>query len=95
MSTKLVDLEALAEELLALQPDPRRSITDAYEGFYDLMRRYGIKRGTQCYDEAGNPTSIEMNNFAWTLCARMFASLVQDACQEIELSLTTPDDLLV
>ena len=63
-------MSAVAKDIIQLKFKPRMTLKQVEAVFYRIMRKHGIKRGT----EEGH--GVVRDNFEWTICEELFLSRV-------------------
>jgi hypothetical protein len=72
MKVKRTNTFKVAKEIINIKFDSKMTINQCMKKFFDIMRKYGIKQGT----EVGN--SIIQDNFDWTMCYTLFIRCLRD-----------------
>jgi hypothetical protein len=80
-------MNEISSDIIAIKPDNDKSISDLWNEFYDVMRKYGIKQGTK----SGN--GILTNNFEWTMCVNLFVASITNSITLNQMMEDTPEDL--
>jgi hypothetical protein len=77
----------IAKDIINIEINLSKSIYDALNDFYDVMRKYNIKQGTQ----VGN--GVLGNNYEWTICITLFYDQFMQKMQLERLFCNIPEDL--
>jgi len=85
----------IAEEIITLQISSKDSLKDIFDKFFSIMRKYGIKKGLQQYNDDGEETGILFDNFEWTLYKQLLFSTLESHInmQTLFGELKPPEDL--
>lgn len=62
----------IAQEIIDIKFITNKTIGILVKEFYAIMRKHGIKQGTQQYNEAGEKAGILTDNPEWTLFEQFF-----------------------
>jgi hypothetical protein len=60
------------KDVQAIKFDKSQTINDTLNSFYDVMRKYGIKKGIPHYDKDLKLVSRTMNTPEWVICMNAF-----------------------
>lgn len=70
-------------------------VKELKNGFYEIMRKYGIKQGTPSFDAKGKKIGRNCNTPEWVMCETLFWTLLQDRIElDSIFSFDLPEDLM-
>lgn len=81
-------MEAVSKEIISFRFKSSMTFREAMNGFYSIMRKYGIKRGTKIKGGA-----VIRNNPEWSMCWILFLSQLESFVNFEELMQDGPNDL--
>jgi hypothetical protein len=87
MTTVIEFMSNVAKEIIDIKPDSEKTMSDLWNEFYDIMRKYGIKQGTKT-PQGG----CLCNNSEWTMCVTLFLQCVTGSIQ-LDEWFNVPEDL--
>lgn len=68
------DMRKISQEIVGLKFEHTNTIQECFDMFYKIMRKHGVKRGTQTFHADGSKGGINQANFEWTICKELFKS---------------------
>ncbi len=84
------NLEAVAQDLLAINIKPTYPYNYLMQKFYTVMRKHGIKQGTWCKNGIGR----QCDSAEWSICSVFFHKLIDDSKIFQQITSKVPQDLM-
>lgn len=82
-------MNGIAKEIITMKLTNRDTFKTIYNRFYKIMRKYGIKQGT----ESKNGNSVLRNNYEWTMCWTLLKSNIDSKVTLDSIFLDVPKNL--
>jgi len=68
----MTKMEKVAKDLVAIKFAKGDTMADCMEKFFDILRKYNIRKSTPLFDDAGEVVAMQGNNFDYTMCEALF-----------------------
>lgn len=70
-------MEKVAKDLIAIKFAKGDTLADCMEKFFDILRKYNIRKSTPLFDDSGEVVAMQGNNFDYTMCEALFYDRVR------------------
>ena len=87
-------MKEVAKDIIEINIEDSDTVKDLLDKFYDVMRKHGIKKGTQSVNDEGEEVGVLMNNYEWTMAWELFLVRVHDFFN-FKTMLEVPKDVFV
>lgn len=89
-----LDMRKVSKEIIEMKFKNTDTLGQCRNKFYEIMRKNGIKKGTQTFNPDGTKGGITQNNFEWTMCEKLFEDRIISYFLWSGLLTATPKDLM-
>jgi hypothetical protein len=83
------------KEVQKISIKPSKTIQDIMNEFYGIMRKHGVKQGTQSFNSDGSKGGIAMSSPQWIICQSALIENIKFGICMFNLTGNTPKDLEV